>query len=120
MSVARSERVAGMLRRELADIVRGAFEYEIPSGFVSITDVEVARDLGHAKVYVAVLEIEQAPEIIAFLNEHSGAIRHELGKRIRLRLTPSLKFLHDTSSETGQRIEQLLAASRSPKADRDD
>ncbi|AKS42800.1 30S ribosome-binding factor RbfA [Wenzhouxiangella marina] len=115
MSVARAERVAGLLRRELADIVQHEFEYDIPRGLISITDVEVARDLSHCKVYVAVLEIEQAPEIVAFLNEHAGQVRHELGKRIRLRLTPSLKFLHDTSSETGQRIEQLLAASRKPR-----
>lgn len=112
MSTGRAERVAGLLRREVADILHGQFEYEIPRGLISVTDVEVARDLSHAKVYVAVLEIEQAPEIIKFLNEHAGQVRHELGKRIRLRLTPSLKFLHDTSSETGDRIEQLLAAAK--------
>ncbi len=112
MSVQRSDRVAGLLRRELADIVQHEFEYEIPRGLISLTDVEVSRDLSHAKVYVAVLEIEQAPEIIKFLNEHAGRVRHQLGGRIRLRLTPSLKFLHDTSSESGQRIEQLLAAAR--------
>lgn len=115
MSFQRADRVAGMLRRELADIVQHQFEYEIPRGLISITDVEVARDLSHAKVYVAVLEIEQAPEIIAFLNENAGQVRRELGTRIRLRLTPSIKFLHDTSSETGQRIEQLLAAARKGK-----
>lgn len=112
MSVQRSERVAGLLRREVADIVQHEFEYEIPRGLISITDVEVSRDLSHAKVYIAVLEIEQAPEIIKFLNEHVGRVRHQLGSRIRLRLTPSLKFHHDTSSESGQRIEQLLAAAR--------
>lgn len=112
MSAPRSERVAGLLRRELADILHSQFEYEIPRGLISVTDVEVARDLSHAKVFLAVLEIEQAPEIIAFLNEHTGQVRHELGKRIRLRVTPTLKFLHDTSSETGDRIEKLLAAAK--------
>jgi len=112
MSAPRSERVAGLLRRELADILQQSFEYELPSGLISLTDVEVSRDLSHAKVYVAVLEIEQAAEIIAFLNEHAGKVRHELGRRIRLRLTPTVKFIHDTSSESGQRIEQLLAAAR--------
>jgi len=112
MSVQRADRVAGLLRREVADIVQHEFEYEIPRGLISITDVEVSRDLSHAKVYIAVLEIEQAPEIIKFLNEHVGRVRHQLGSRIRLRLTPSLKFHHDTSSESGQRIEQLLAAAR--------
>ncbi len=112
MSHQRAERVAGLLRRELADILQREFEHELPKGLLSITDVEVARDLSHARVYVAVLEIEQAPEIIRFLNENAGQVRRELGRRIRLRLTPSLRFHHDTSSETGQRIEQLLAASR--------
>jgi ribosome-binding factor A len=112
MSTPRSERVAGLLRRELADIVHSEFEYEIPRGLITVTDVEVARDLSHAKVFVAVLEIEQAPEIIEFLNEHAGQVRHVLGKRIRLRVTPTIKFLHDTSSETGDRIEQLLASAR--------
>ncbi|NBB92205.1 MAG: 30S ribosome-binding factor RbfA [Gammaproteobacteria bacterium] len=112
MSNSRAERVAGLLRRELAEILHSEFEYEIPRGLISVTDVEVARDLSHAKVFIAVLEIEQAPEIIRFLDEHAGQVRHELGKRIRLRITPGLKFLHDTSSETGDRIEQLLAAAK--------
>lgn len=112
MNIPRSERVGGLLRRELAEILHREFEYEIPTGLISLTDVEVSRDLSHARVYVAVLEIEQAPEIIQFLNENTGQVRHELGKRIRLRLTPSLKFLHDTSSESGERIAQLLAAAK--------
>ena len=49
MSHARSERVAGMLRRELANIVQREMEHELPS-LISITDVEVSRDLSHAKV----------------------------------------------------------------------
>ena len=112
MNVSRAERVAGLLRRELAEIVHQEFEYELPRGLISITDVEVSRDLSHAKVYVAVLEIEQAPEIIRFLNEHAGQVRHQLAGRVRLRIMPTVKFLHDTSSESGQRIEQLLAAAR--------
>ncbi|MDZ7790687.1 MAG: 30S ribosome-binding factor RbfA [Xanthomonadales bacterium] len=116
MSTPRSERVAGLLRRELADILHSEFEYEIPRGLISVTDVEVARDLSHAKVFIAVLEIEQALEIIQFLNEHAGKVRHELGQRIRLRVVPTLKFLHDTSSETGERIEQLLAAAKRGKS----
>ena len=111
MSHARSDRVAGLLRRELASIVQREMEYELPS-LISITDVEVTRDLSHAKVYVSALEIEHGVEITKMLNDANGKIRHALAGRIRLRLVPTLKFLHDTSSESGQRIEQLLAASR--------
>jgi len=110
--VQRAEKVSGLLRRELASIIQQSFQHEIPSGLFGITDVEVARDLSHAKVYVAIFQEDQAKEIMAFLNDHVGAIRHELGKRIRLRLVPSLKFFHDTSSESGARIEALLAKAK--------
>lgn len=112
MSTPRSERVAGLLRRELAELLHSQFEYEIPRGLISVTDVEVARDISHARVFVAVLEVDQAPAIVEFLNEHAGQVRHQLGKRVYLRHTPELKFVHDTSSETGDRIERLLASAR--------
>jgi len=100
-----------LLRRELADIVRSGFESELPS-LISVTDVEVSRDLAHARVYVSVLDIEHSGEVMATLAESAPAIRHELAGRVRLRIVPTLRFIHDTSSESGQRIEQLLAAAR--------
>lgn len=111
MTHPRQERVAGLLRRELALIVQRELEEDLP-GLISITDVEVSRDLSHAKVFVAVLQIEQAGEILSSLNASAGEIRHILAGRVRMRTVPELKFLHDTSGESGQRIEQLLAAAR--------
>ena len=110
--VQRADKVAGLLRRELALIVQQSFQHEIPASLFSITDVEVARDLSHAKVYVAIFEADQVKAVMDFLNEHVGAIRHALGQRIRLRLVPTLKFYHDTSSEAGSRIEALLAKAK--------
>lgn len=110
--VQRAEKVAGLLRRELASIVQHCFEHELPKSLFSITDVEVARDLSHAKVYVSIFEVDQVNDVLEFLQEHAGVIRHELGKRVRLRLMPTLKFLHDDSSESGARIEALLSKAR--------
>lgn len=110
----RADRVAGLLRRELADIIRTEFEHELPS-WISVTDVEVSRDLAHARVYVSVLEIEHAADVMSVLTENAPAIRHELAGRVRLRIVPTLRFIHDTSTESGQRIEQLLAAARKPR-----
>lgn len=110
----RSERVAGLLRRELADILRTEVEPELPS-LISLTDVDVSRDLSHAQVYISVLEIDQAPEVMQVLGEATGQIRHHLAGRVRLRIVPTLKFIHDTASESGQRIEQLLAAAKKRK-----
>jgi len=115
MGAPRSERVAGLLRRELAQILQHQFEYDIPRGLMAVTDVEVAGDLSHARVYVSVLESDQSDDIIAFLNDHAGAVRHELGKRVRLRIIPTIRFFADRSSATGQRIEQLLAAAKKKK-----
>lgn len=110
----RSDRVAGLLRRELADILRREIEPELPS-LISLTDVEVTRDLAHAKVWISVLEIDKAREVLRSLTEACPEIRHQLAGRVRLRIVPELKFLHDTASESGQRIEQLLAAARKPR-----
>ncbi len=112
----RADRVAGLLRRELADIIRREFEHELPS-LTSVTDVEVSRDLAHARVFVSVLEIEKAADAISVLAEAAPQIRHELAGRVRLRIVPALRFIHDTSTESGQRIEQLLAAARKPRDD---
>jgi len=111
----RSERVAGLLRREIADILRSEIEPELPS-LISLTDVEVSRDLAHARVWVSVLEIEQAGEVLRILGEAAGEIRHQLAGRVRMRTVPKLKFIHDTSSESGQRIEKLLAAARKSRS----
>jgi len=62
-----------------------------------------------------VLEIDKAREVLRSLTEACPEIRHQLAGRVRLRIVPELKFLHDTASESGQRIEQLLAAARKPR-----
>lgn len=112
----RSDRVAGLLRRELAELLRREVESGLPS-LISLTDVEVSRDLAHARVWISVLEIDKAPEVMRILAEASPEIRHQLAGRVRLRIVPELKFLHDTASESGQRIEALLAAARKPRQD---
>lgn len=104
----RSERVAGQLRRELAQLVQ--HEVKDPRvGFVSISDVEVTRDLAHAKVYVTVFEEDEAPKSIEALNRAAGYLRHRLGKEMHIRTVPELHFIHDASVETGARMDELIA-----------
>lgn len=104
----RSERVGGQLRRELAQLVQ--HEVKDPRvGFVSISDVEVTRDLAHAKVYVTVFEEDKAPRSIEALNRAAGYLRRRLGQEMRIRTVPELHFLHDASVETGARMDELIA-----------
>jgi len=99
----RSERVAGTLRRELARLIQ--LEVKDPEvGFVGLSDVEVTRDLAHARVFVTVFEPEKAAGSLKALN------KARLGQEMRIRSVPELHFEHDASVETGQHMDELIEA----------
>ena len=105
----RSERVAGTLRRELARLIQ--MEVKDPEvGFIGLSDVEVTRDLSHAKVFVTVFETEKAVSSVKALNRAAGYLRRRLGQEMRIRSVPELHFQHDASVETGQRMDSLIDA----------
>lgn len=109
----RLSRVEETVRRALADILlRG--ELRDPRlrnvAAISITAVKISPDLGSALVYVDVLREEASlQEVIAGLNAGAAALRARLGGHIRLKRTPSLRFVADRSIEQGRRIEAVLA-----------
>ena len=105
----RSERVAGSLRRELAKLIQ--LEIKDPEvGFVSLSDVEVTRDLSHAKVFITVFESEKAASSLKALQRAAGFLRKRLGQEMRIRSVPELHFHHDASVETGLRMDGLIDA----------
>ena len=105
----RSERVAGSLRRELAKLIQ--MEVKDPEvGFISLSDVEVSRDLAHAKIFVTVFESEKADSSVKALKRASGYLRHRLGQEMHIHSVPELHFFHDSSVETGQRMDGLIDA----------
>jgi len=112
----RSERVAGQLRRDLARLIQQ--EIKDPEvGFVSLSDVEVTRDLSHAKVFITVFDPEKAKESLKALQRASVFLRLRLGQELRLRHVPELHFVHDDSVEKGSQIDELIAKALS--SDRD-
>jgi ribosome-binding factor A len=105
----RSERVAGSLRRELAQLIQ--MEVKDPAvGFIGLSDVEVTRDLGHAKVFVTVFEPDRAASSLKALNKAAGYLRRRLGQKMHIRAVPELHFEHDASVETGDRMDSLIEA----------
>ena len=112
----RSERVAGQLRRDLARLIQQ--EIRDPEvGFVSLSDVEVTRDLSHAKVFITVFEPEKAKESLKALRRASTFLRLRLSQELRMRHVPELHFVHDDSVEKGSRIDELI--SRALSSDKD-
>ena len=103
----RTQRVAQQLQKELAMILQREVR-DSRLGMVTISDVEVSRDLAYAKVFVTFLCVgEQTPE--AALREHEVHIRMMLGKRIRLRLTPEIRFHYDNTLVEGMRMSNLVS-----------
>lgn len=105
----RTQRVSQQLQKELAVILQREIR-DSRMGMVTISDVEVSRDLAYAKVFVTFLCVgEQTPESsLAALKEHEAHIRMMLGKRIRLRLTPEVRFTYDNTLVEGMRMSNLV------------
>jgi len=103
----RSDRVAAELRREIALLVHAAVrEHALPS--VSVSDVEVTRDLDMATVFVTALVGDEGPAAVKALNELAKEFRRALSRSMKLRRVPELRFRYDDSVDKGERIDALL------------
>lgn len=106
--VKRSERVADLIKMEIADILIKKIK-DPRVGFVTITGVDVTDDLRYAKIYVSVMEDEGTrKETLAGLNSASSFIRSELGRRLVMRRIPELAFKIDNSLEQAAHIFEVL------------
>lgn len=104
----RPERLAEAIKKEVSELLRE--ELKDPRiGFVSITSVEVSKDLRYANIYASIFgEPDQQKISMKALQKAQGFIRGELGKRIRLRYTPEITFKLDQSISHGSRIIALM------------
>ena len=106
--VDRTRRVAELIRRALADIIRDRLP-DRGLGLLSITATEITRDLSRATVFISLLgEEEDQERATKILNEESSALRHELSRTLNLRHTPEIKFRYDLSIERGARLSRLI------------
>ena len=108
MSIQRSERVQEALRQEISRIVHG--ELKDPRlGFITITGVQLTRDLRYAKVYFSVLG-EAKDNILALkgLNSAKGYIKGLIADRIKLRFTPEIDFRIDEFFDEAKKIRSVL------------
>lgn len=104
----RSRRVGEQIQRELAQLIQQ--EIKDPRvGFVTVSAVDLSRDLSVAKVFISPFNKEQdIKEILAVLTKASGFLRREIGRRIKMRIIPELRFVHDVSIERGSELSSLI------------
>jgi ribosome-binding factor A len=105
----RTERIDELLRQQIGEIL--AREVQDPRiGFATVTDVETAPDLRHARVWVSVIGTDaERIETIRALERAMSFVRRELGTRLRLRRIPELQVRLDDTAERGTRVLRLLS-----------
>ena len=106
----RPDRVAEAIREEVATFLAEGVKDPRVVGLVTVTGVDVTRDLRHAKVFVSILgsDAERAATLDG-LASVAGHLRSRLGRALRLRLAPEVAFKLDQSVAHAARIESLLA-----------
>jgi len=104
----RTDRVDELLRQEIGVLL--SRELADPRiGFVTITDVETAPDLRHAKVWVSIIGGKSdRKDTLRALQNSMGFVRHELGRTLRIKRIPMLHVHLDDSAERGTRVLHLL------------
>ncbi len=104
----RARRVGEQIQRELAVLIQR--EVKDPRlGMLTVSAVEVSRDLSLAKVFVTVFNEEHdMAKTLDVLNHAAGFLRHCLGKSMSLRSVPTLKFIYDASVSNGNRLSSLI------------
>ncbi|HCV76456.1 MAG TPA: 30S ribosome-binding factor RbfA, partial [Pseudomonas sp.] len=104
-------RIGDQMQRELALLIQR--EIKDPRlGMVTITGVDVARDLSHAKVHITVLgkddDADAIKQNIGILKDAAGFLRQQLGRAMKLRTVPQLSFQYDESIRRGAQLSALI------------
>ncbi len=103
----RSERIASQIQRELAALIQHGLK-DPRLAAASILEVQVTKDLSHARVYFSVLNPEDADDCLEALNRAGGFMQREIGKRLKARITPKLSFVYDDTDIRGRKLSDLI------------
>ncbi len=104
----RTERVAQLIKHEISEALTTRIE-TVGYGLLTVTEVIVTPDLRLAKIYVSHFRSGKSnEEVMAFLDEHAKELRMGVGRAVRLKFTPELRFYIDQSLEKAERIEELI------------
>ena len=117
----RPERVAEAIREEVTTFLAEDARDPRIIGLVTVTGVDVTRDLRHAKVYVSVMgSDDERRATMQGLESAAGHLRTRIGRALRLRVAPEIAFRYDDTVSRAARIDALLAEVRQPPPPNDE
>jgi ribosome-binding factor A len=108
----RTDRVAQQVHKEIASIIQNEYKHRVGDmPLITVSDVDVSRDLAHAKIFVTIYNSseEEGKAQVKQLAEFKGFMRSLLAKRLRMRSVPDLHFFEDKSIIEGMRISNLVS-----------
>lgn len=109
MTKQRTSRLNSLLKEVISDIIRKEVSNPHVNELVTVTRVDITKDLRHAKVYISVIgSAAQKEETLAALQSAAGFIAVQASKEVVMRFFPALSFVIDDSVEKHMRIEELL------------
>jgi ribosome-binding factor A len=110
MESTRQQKISRLLQKDLSDVFQREGKIWFGSAMITVTKVNVTKDLSIAKVYLSLFIIGNKEELLKTIRKHGTEIRYKLGKRIgqQVRVIPELQFFMDDSLDYIEHIEELL------------
>jgi ribosome-binding factor A len=110
MTEIRKKKIESLIREKISEMILKE-EIKDPRihGLITVTEVEIARDLKDANVYLSVMAgLDDRRRAVETFQHAAGHVQKLLGRRISLKSTPRLHFRLDDSLERGYRLSQTL------------
>jgi len=106
----RQLKVAGQIKRDMAEIIRGRGMAAFDGALVTVSGVKISSDLAVAKVYLSIFPSSKTEVVMQTIEQMSSSLRGELGRRVakQLRIVPELAFYVDDSLDYVEHIDELL------------
>jgi len=116
METNRQKKIAGVIQKDLVDILQGAARDGMKGVVISVTKVHVTTDLGQAKAYLSIFPSDKKEEIMEGIKANTVMIRHALAIRTKnqLRRMPELMFFIDDSLDYIEDIDKALRGEDDP------
>ncbi len=121
METNRQKKIAGVIQKDLVDILQGAARDGMKGVVISVTKVHVTSDLGQAKAYLSIFPSDKKEEIMEGITANTVMIRHALALRTKnqLRRMPEMMFFVDDSLDYIDDIDKALKGKDNPIMDND-
>lgn len=106
----RTERIEEEIKKIVSKLIDNGIKDPRVNGLISVTKVDVSKDMKYCKIYVSMLGTKDKDEALKGLDSAKGVVRKEIGEKIRTFNTPEVKFIYDDSMEYGQHIDSIISS----------